>query len=627
MFIAVCVRVTAILVTAWLVTLTLRRSAAAARHLVWTCAVGAALLTPALSALPTWRVPLPAALSQWAPSDETGVVIGGSTAVAAPVDSVPVMLPGAVSQPANATEFRMTALAFAAAIWTLGCGAILLHLLSGIVAMSRLRRCAATRPAASWTVDAHGVAADLGIARVSFAESDRSDVPFVCGVITPLVIMPATASSWTSERRRVVLLHELAHVKRRDCLTQLLARITVAIYWFNPLVWVAAHRLHVERERACDDVVLTSGVRGSDYAGHLVAIANAAVASRSPFAAAGVAMARRGRLERRLMSILDPQLIRTSRRSTRLAVGAFGVVALATASLHVQAQAPVQARFGAQTARPSNPTFEVASIKRNKEVEAARAGINPNVPTTPGRAQTLPGGRLLGRGMTVRELIRDAYGYRNRAQGDIVGGPGWIDVERYDVEAKAEYDFPPSTSMGLPPPAEAALRALLTQRFNLIARVESSIRPVYELVLHRRDGQLGSGLTPSKGGCRPFFQREAVNAGLVIAKPGADEPAPLRPCPLVIAPGIIRAENMTMADWVRILALTPQLNRTVVDRTGLTGGFDILIKDQEAARTGPMDLLPPIKPPLESQLGLTVRDAEAPVETLVIEQVERPSEN
>ena len=146
-------------------------------------------------------------------------------------------------------------------------------------------------------------------------------------------------------------------------------------------------------------------------------------------------------------------------------------------------------------------------------------------------------------------------------------------------------------------------------------------------MLHRADRRLGANLVPSKGGCRPFFQREAVNAGLVIDKPKEGEPPPVRPCPLLIAPGIIRAENMTMTDWVRILALTPQLNRTVIDRTDLTGGFDITIKDQGAGEPDPSNLLPAIKPALESQLGLTLRNAEAPVEILVIESVERPSDN
>ena len=609
-------RVTVILAAAWLLTLALRRAPAAARHMVWTCAIVAAMLTPALSVVPTWSVPLPAALARWAPSavnTASAPEVAGTAVTAVPAPAQPV---STTPEQTGATLGGMTPMAVATTLWAVGAVVILLHMVSGIVATRRLRRSGTLSGGASWVAEARATAATMSIDRVTFAESDQSQVPFVCGVIKPLVIMPVEISSWSAEKRRVVLLHELSHVKRRDCLTQLLARVAVAIYWFHPLTWLAAHRLHLERERACDDVVLMSGVRGSDYARHLVDIASAAVSRRSPFAAAGVAMARRGRLETRLMSILDPQLIHTSRRSTRFVVAGFGLVALAAASLHVHAQAP---------AAPS-VTFEVASIKRNKEVEAMRATINPNVPTVPGRAQTLPGGTLMGRGMTVRELIRDAYGYRNRAQGDIQGGPGWIDIERYDVQAKADYDFPRSTSNGLPPAAEGALRALLAERFNLKARLETQVRPVYELVLHRQDGTLGPNLAPAKGGCVPFFQREAVNAGLIIEKPSPDAAPPLPPCPLTIAPGIMRAVNMTMADWARILSLAPQVNKTVVDRTGLTGGFDIMIKG-DGPPPGPTELLPPIKPALENQLGLTLRDGRAPVEIVVIDSVDRPTEN
>jgi uncharacterized protein (TIGR03435 family) len=229
--------------------------------------------------------------------------------------------------------------------------------------------------------------------------------------------------------------------------------------------------------------------------------------------------------------------------------------------------------------------------------------------------------------MTVKELIRDAYGYRNRAQGDIVGGPGWIDIERYDVQAKTEAgrELGASTSMGLPAAAESALRALLAERLKLKVRLDVQRRPVYELVLHRADGRLGPNLVPSKGGCRTFFQREAVNAGLVILNPADGEPQPLRPCPLGVGATAIFAENMPMSDWVKILALRPQLNRTVVDRTGLTGGFDITLTYPQ--EPGGVNVLPAIKPLLESQLGLTLRDAEAPVEILVVENVERPTAN
>jgi uncharacterized protein (TIGR03435 family) len=227
--------------------------------------------------------------------------------------------------------------------------------------------------------------------------------------------------------------------------------------------------------------------------------------------------------------------------------------------------------------------------------------------------------------MTVRELIRDAYGFRNRARSEVVNAPKWIDEERYDLEARTDQEFPASTSLGLPPPGEAALRALLAERFKLKVRLETQRRPVYELVLQRPDGRLGKGLVPSKGGCRPFFQREAVNAGLTDTP---TDGAPLRPCPLGVGAMVITAENMTMTDWVRILGLRPQLDRTVLDRTGLTGGFDIEFRmfepdDPPSAQT----VLPALKPLLEMQLGLTLRDAEAPVEILIIENVERPTEN
>ena len=324
------------------------------------------------------------------------------------------------------------------------------------------------------------------------------------------------------------------------------------------------------------------------------------------------------------MSIPDPQISRPAPSSARFLVMAFGLLALGAAAVQIQAAAPGQPP-PAQTPATSNVTFDVASIKRNKEAEAERAGIPPNIPLVPGRAQTLPGGLLRGRGMTVRELIRDAYGHRNRARSEIVGAPGWVDDERYDVEAKASVEFPPSTSLGLPPAGEAALRALLAERLKLKVRVESQRRPVYELVVHRADGRLGPNLVPSKGGCRPFYQREAVNVGLVILDPNDGEPQPLRPCPLGVGAVEIFAENMTMTDWVRILALRPQLNRTVIDRTGLTGGFDIRLRYPVEALAA--NVLPAIKPLLEDQLGLTLRDAEAPVEILVIENLERPTEN
>lgn len=277
-------------------------------------------------------------------------------------------------------------------------------------------------------------------------------------------------------------------------------------------------------------------------------------------------------------------------------------------------------------AQSAQPAIEVASLKRNKEIEDQRKSIDPNIPQTPGRSQTLRGGNLVGRGMTVKELIRDAYGFRNRARGEVLGGPGWLDTEVYDVQAKFDVDFPASTSVGLPPQGEAALRVLLAERFKLKAHFETQRRPVYELVLKNADGKLGPNLTPSRGGCRSFFQREAVNVGLVLDNPKQGEPQPEPPCLLGVSLGGISTTNMPMSDFVKLLALRPQLNRTVVDRTGLAGGYDIELK-YPAPEPGAPYLLPAIKPLLESQFGLTLRDAEGPVEVLVIDGIEHPTEN
>jgi uncharacterized protein (TIGR03435 family) len=304
---------------------------------------------------------------------------------------------------------------------------------------------------------------------------------------------------------------------------------------------------------------------------------------------------------------------------------AMGLLAFGGA-LSVYAQTPAQPPTAAQAAAPV-VTIEVASIRRNKDVEDQRAALPPNAAPVPGRAQTLRGGLIQGRGMSVEELIRDAYGYRNRAHADIIGRPAWVNTERYDVQAKFNRDFPASTSIGLPPAGEEALRALLAERFHLKAHFETRRLPIYEMVLKNADGKLGPNLVPAKGGCVAFFRREPINVGLIIDKPKDGEPEPLPACLAAVGPSMIAMDNTTMEDWAKIMALRPQVNKTVIDRTGLTGAYDIRLIDQAALEPGAPNLLPPIKPLLESELGLTLREAEGPVQVLVIDSIEHPTEN
>ena len=172
--------------------------------------------------------------------------------------------------------------------------------------------------------------------RLRFLRSGRASMPVAAGIFRPAVIMPDDADSWSESRLRVVLLHELAHVKRRDCLTHVLGQAACAFHWFNPLAWLAVKRARAERERACDDLVLACGTRGSDYADQLLEMARVLRGDRFPalLGGASLAMAHRSQLEGRLIAILDPRLPRSGMTRGRV---------LAAAALCCAAVAPLGA--------------------------------------------------------------------------------------------------------------------------------------------------------------------------------------------------------------------------------------------------------------------------------------------
>ncbi len=162
----------------------------------------------------------------------------------------------------------------------------------------------------------------LGITRpVDVRMSREATIPLVVGALRARVILPAAASAWSRERLSAVLLHEFAHVRRRDNLWVLAANIVTALFWFHPLVWMLSGQVRREAERACDDVVLAHGVRGSDYATHLVAIARTAT-MRGAVTGAALTFATRSSLEKRVVSILSTRTPRAamSRRSLALLV-------------------------------------------------------------------------------------------------------------------------------------------------------------------------------------------------------------------------------------------------------------------------------------------------------------------
>jgi hypothetical protein len=218
---------------------------------------------------------------------------------------------------------------------------------------------------------------------VELLTSPARTMPMTWGLWRARLLVPDDAVAWPPDRRGHVLLHELGHVKRRDCLSQLCAQLACAIYWFNPLVWFASRRMQVERERACDDLVLTHGAQPSAYAEHLLASVASVPALR--LATAAIAMARPSTLEERMNAILHTGLNRRglTARSAIAAILLFLVALVPAAILRAQQTPPPG--DGAPAAPP------------NRTPREARGGGGPELPTTTTRPAGFPS-RFGGRG-------------------------------------------------------------------------------------------------------------------------------------------------------------------------------------------------------------------------------------
>ena len=300
----------------------LRRASARTRQGVWAVALAGALLVPALSPwMPEWSVaalPLPiASVDRPAPAavaprpasgdglgivPEPGVRPAGSDAAATRRSAREGLGAGLADLRARAAGVPLAV--WLLAVWLVGCLASIALFLRSFHTARRLGR--GTRAASGpWRRELAEVGRLLGLGRrVELVESGEAVTPMTWGWLRPVILVPTTARRWSSERRRIVLLHELVHVRRGDWPLRLLARLVCSVYWFNPLAWLAARRLAVEQEVACDEEVVALGTRPSAYAHHLLAIARA-LGPSAPSPAHALDMAGRSQMEGRLMSILD----------------------------------------------------------------------------------------------------------------------------------------------------------------------------------------------------------------------------------------------------------------------------------------------------------------------------------
>ncbi len=309
-----------------------RRRSAAVAHLVLGVALAANLVLPLLAVVaPTWQASsLPLVGAAW----QLDLTLPGLVPPEpeppehVPPNSVsPVLVPLNQDNPAAPAETGGTPIAnlqwgrWLLGVWLGGALLVSIRLVAALAVVGRILAVAQPVPDTAWGNTARHCRKKMRIRRdVPVLLSDRATVPFTWGWLRPRIIMPGESRQWPRRKLEIVLLHELAHVKRWDAVTTGVAQLAAIVYWFNPLLWFARRGLLVERERASDDRVLEAGVSPTAYAGYLLEIART-VRNRNWLPELQVAMAQRTALEERIMTIVQHRGNRTRLTSGRLATG------------------------------------------------------------------------------------------------------------------------------------------------------------------------------------------------------------------------------------------------------------------------------------------------------------------
>jgi len=392
-----------VLAAAGLATSLLRKSPAAVRHTIWTAALATVLVLPLIvvfaprvevGVLPANESQIPVAPGQadaqtreyvWPPDaalrQEQRSAHPGSRSQSGRQETqsatrTQVNAPAATPQPGSPAkgadiDWKLALLA----MWMAGSTVVFFRYVIGRIALVRIKRRSEPVADVRFRLAAIKVSRSMGLKRrVRFVWGDSGAMPLTWGWIRPTVLLPQDAREWEADKILSVLRHELAHIKRYDCFVQGLIYLVCAVYWFNPLVWIASAHSRREREIACDDYVLTSGTAGTEYADQLLDIARS-LRTRRMSGASAIAMARQTELEGRLMAILSSDRRRGGNTKTGMAatMGFLAVFAIPLAALR-----PVPVN--------RESTFVLAEVDAYPGVESGRL---PRNESAPGVAPTL----------------------------------------------------------------------------------------------------------------------------------------------------------------------------------------------------------------------------------------------
>lgn len=452
--------------------------------------------------------------------------------------------------------------------------------------------------------------------------------PGIFGIFRQVLLLPeGITEHLTREHLEAILAHELCHARRRDNLAAALHMTVEAIFWFHPLVWWIGSRLVDERERACDEEVLRLGNQPAIYAESILKTCQFYL--ESPLVC--VSGITGSDLKKRIVRIMTERLAERLSFGRKLLLAGVATVAIAAPLLFGLAK-----QNETQTTNEGPlPTFEVASIKPNKSgTRMIQIGNRE--------------GRFTAVNVTAKMLIEFAY---NIKDSQLSGGPSWLDSDRFDIDAKTDEpdDAPASSLMAGSGPNTKALahgfdplgmnerrrkmvQALLADRFKLTLDRQTKDLPIYELLV-------GKGGPKFKETTLPPPDPNALPPG----PPQPGQPPMRRGIMMGFSRGQLTMNGGSMPQLAN--ALSDRVGRTVVDKTGLTGEYDLTLQwtpeeNDPLIRSGGLDGRPPADagpPPdpngptlftaLQEQLGLKLESTKGPVETFAIKSIEQPSEN
>jgi uncharacterized protein (TIGR03435 family) len=621
----------------WATLVALRRRSASARYAV-SCA---ALFV--LAALPVMTFAL--LYAPLAPADTFGNFRDGTRTAGA---VGPVMLPIWMAVDAPRAAWLAQLQLWALPVWSIGVLILSVRLVGGCTYAFALGRKGEAADSSVLALVA-GAARRMGVRRqVRVLISPFADSPSMLGWLRPVILLPpAAAMGITPEQLEAVLAHEIAHIKRHDCLVNVLQIVVETLLFYHPVVWWTSKQIRVERELCCDDLAVSSCGDALSYARALSALEKQRL-TIPQFVVGSTG----GPLLYRIQRLLGgtPREHKPSRWVAAIAVA----LAASCMALNVN-------WVWAHAQGTDRPEFEVASIKPNKSSSGmVQMGMTP--------------GRFMATNVTLRMLLRQGYRLQDF---QIVGGPSWFDSDRFDVVAKTDgspADVLFGDQSGAPTRTQLMIRALLADRFKLVVHDESRELPIYALLPARADGRLGPQLTKSTVDCtammagrgrgpgapgEPDEPGKPATAGVARGFGGPPPPPPSGgraadgqrgltadgrpPCGMRIGPGSMSGGAVVMAQLATTLSIW--VNRVVVDQTGLTGGYDVeLTWTPDQMPGGPFGrggAPPPGAPPLppadpngpsiftavQEQLGLKLDSRKGPVDVLVIDRAEHPTED